>query len=93
MTKTLTLAALCLVGSVAATASLLHEPKLPGQDMASTAEAEPEIRRGTRAPLAVDIDAEPSVGDQPRRGERGSFEIAGNAMAGRGGDALRRGNR
>lgn len=93
MTKSLTLAALFLVGSVAATASLLHEPKLPAQGIADTAQAEPDTRRGTRAPLAVDADAEPTVGDQPRRGERGSFEIADNAMAERGSDGLRRGNR
>jgi hypothetical protein len=93
MTKTLSVAILCLVGSVAATASLLYEPKLPGHAAASVAESEPDARRGTRAPLAVDTDIEPTVGDQPRRGERGAFEIAGNATPERSGDGLRRGSR
>jgi hypothetical protein len=92
MTKTLTVAILCLVGSVAA-ASLIYEPKLPGHAVASPTESEPDARRGTRAPLVVDTDIEPTVGDQPRRGERGAFEVAGNAMPEHGGDGLRRGSR
>jgi hypothetical protein len=92
MTKTLTLAALFFVGSIAATASLLHEPSMPGH--ATTADSSLEAtRRGTRAPLAGVADAEPTVGTQPRRGERAELDLAGDRVAEVTADSPRRGTR
>lgn len=92
MTKTLTLAALFFVGTVAATASLLHEPSMPGH--AATADASEEAtRRGTRAALTTVADAEPTIGTQPRRGERTDSELAGDRMAQVTADGPRRGTR
>jgi hypothetical protein len=92
MTKTFTLAALFFVGSVAATASLLHEPSMPGH--AATADSGLETtRRGTRTPLATVAGTEPTVGTQPRRGERAELDPAGDRMAEVTADSPRRGTR
>ncbi len=93
MTKTLALTALFLAGSVAATAALVNEPGSRATDMQATDVSALDTRRGTREPLFTAIDAESAVGDQPRRGQRSDFELAGNLVSDPTADGIRRGTR
>jgi len=73
MTKTLSFAALFLAGTFAATASLTSLSSEPALESAASRTADQHQRvtqRGTRGPLLTRTDAAPTVGVQPRRGER-----------------------
>lgn len=94
MTKPIALAALFLAVSVAATASLLHEP-VPGADTFASANASGDdlTRRGTRDPLVACAPALPASFAQQRRGERPELAVAEAGTTAPEGDAIRRGSR
>jgi hypothetical protein len=93
MTKTLAITALFLAGSVAATAALVNEPGSRATDVQTTDVSALDTRRGTREPLLTAIDADAAVGDQPRRGQRSDFELAGSLISDPTADGIRRGTR
>jgi hypothetical protein len=95
MTKILAVAAVFLVASVTATASLLHQPvaRVHSDTMQDAETTAADTRRGTRLALVTDADSPPAVGDQPRRGQRTGLRLAGNSMSAQSADGLRRGTR
>ncbi len=95
MIKCGTIAAVVIAGSAAGTATLVSNP--PGMDSVSAggqaALAQTIAARGTRSEVTI-VDAfAPTVGDQPRRGERSDYEPTALAMAAPPGDGIRRGTR
>ena len=97
MIKCGAITAVVIAGSAAGTATLVsHPPGIEGIPASGQATVEQSISvRGTRSELTpVDAFA-PSVGDQPRRGERADYDPAPLAMATPvgAGDNMRRGTR
>jgi hypothetical protein len=94
MTKTLSIAALFLAASVAATAALRQPSVPPAPAMASQTDAAAEVtRRGSRDLPLTSTTALIDAGDQPRRGQRPAFEVAENSLPAPILEAERRGSR
>jgi hypothetical protein len=95
MIKCGTIAAVVIAGSAVGTATLVSNP--PGvEGIAAGGQAAVEQRisvRGVRSELTTAGTVTPSVGDQPRRGERPDHEPVAVAMAASPGDSIRRGTR
>ena len=97
MIKCGTIAAVVIAGSAAGTATLVsNAPGTEGVPAGGQAAIEQSISaRGTRPEVTIVDTFAPSVGDQPRRGDRPEYDLAPLAMAAPGGegDGLRRGTR
>lgn len=94
MTKTLSIAALFLAASVAATAALRQPSVPPAPATLSKADIATEVtRRGSRDALTGTITPMIDAGDQPRRGQRPEFELAEYSLPTSIVEAERRGSR
>jgi hypothetical protein len=94
MIKCGAIAAVVIAASATGTATLVSQgsdsERIAGNDR--TALEQDLTVRGTRA-LPTPINAETSIGDQPRRGDRPDYEPAALAMASLPDEAVRRGSR
>jgi len=97
MIKCGAIAAVVIAGSAAGTATLVSNPPgIEGIPASGQAAVEQSISaRGTRPEVTIVDTFAPSVGDQPRRGERADYDPAPLAMATPVGadDNIRRGTR